>query len=252
MSWTRIAAVLATLTMLGAWQAASLAQNAVPPRLQAILDGFRSQGTPDQYKQVADAITASPALARQLGDLAQAGRLTGFEIATPQRKQSSPFATTIDHGRIVFAGDFLAQVVKKRLYDVVTADQILPNNLVFVLGSFAYQLQNPGAQGQPAPSDMASFVKAHLEKDTRSFIQGWDDVVDAAVKENGSKPLTVQQQGMLVLNLRYRILFLDKDSQRKIAFSPSGAIDPTGQNVAAVMAIVVRTSLLDFGVGLGE
>ena len=99
---------------------------------------------------------------------------------------------------------------------------------------------------------MASFVKAHIEQDARSFIQGWNDVVDAAVRENGGKPLTVQQQGMLILNFRYRAVLVDKDNQHKIAWSPSGAIEPTGQNVAALLEIVSRSRLLDFGVGLGE
>ena len=267
MSWMRMAVMLAMIAIPGAWEGTSLAQTAVPPgrdqsvrpqaaplngRLQAMLESFRGHSTPDQYNELVEAVTASPMLARQLGDLAQAGRLSGFEIATPQRKQTSPFATTIDHGKIVFAGDFLAKVVRKQLFDVVYPDRILPDNLVFVLGSLAFHLQNAGAQVQATPSNMASFVKAHIEQDTRSFIQGWNDVVDAAVRENRDKPLTVQQQGMLILNFRYRAVLVDKDNQHKIAWSPSGAIEPTGQNVAALLEIVSRSRLLDFGVGLGE
>lgn len=225
---------------------APIAATSPNPALQAVLDGFKARSTPEQYRQVSEAIAASPALTQQLNDAVQARRLTGIEIASPARKPSSPFANTIDHGVMVFTAEFLVQNQKRLQFDVVTPNEILPNNLVFVLGSLSYHLLNP----PPSPAQFAnpqSYRQARIGGDARSFIFGWDDVVEAAVREQGGRPLTVPQQGMLLLNLRYRLVLDDRNSRDKIVWSPSDAIEPTDANIAAVSEILARTGLLDFG-----
>lgn len=247
MNWIRILAILATVTLLAAGARETSAQNAAPAawRLHDIVDGFSRQSTPDQFRQLGDALVMSPALTRQLSGAAAAGHLTGMEIASPQRRSKSPFAATIDRGRILFAADFLPLVAKKRLSDVAYRDDILPNNLVFVLGSLAFHLQTRPVS---MSSDTAGFAKASIEKDALSFIQGWNNVIDAALLENGHQPLTPQQQATLLLNLRYRMVFLDQNNQAQVAMASSGAIDPTEGNVAAVVGNLRRVKLLDFGV----
>lgn len=87
----------------------------------------------------------------------------------------------------------------------------LPNNLVFVLGAFAFHLQVPPSL---PPTNVAQFVQAQVERDASAFLEGWNDVVEAAAHDNGNKPLTVPQFSSMMLNLRYRAVFIGKETHR--------------------------------------
>jgi len=257
------AIVLSALTQQGHAQKAPQSaqeQAAVSPsaplmndRLQSMLDAFAKSATHDQTQQVAGAIMASPALTQQLDDLADTGKLKGIELRPPVHTDTSPFPNTIDHGVIVLTREFLTQNATKRLFDVVIKDEILPNNLVFALGGLTFHLQNEDAVAAAMAKpglDEATFLKTHMDDDAGSFIQGWNDVIDAAINENGNKPLTIPQQGMLDLNLRYRAV-LEDGGKNTIVNAPSGKIEPTAQNVAAIEEILRHTQLLDFGAPMG-
>jgi hypothetical protein len=82
-------------------------------------------------------------------------------------------------------------------------------------------------------------------EDARSFIQGWNDVVDAAIQENKGQSVTARQQSNLLLNLRYRAVFIRDVS--KLSFSASGEIAPSDQNVSVLASALGTTGLLDFG-----
>jgi len=211
-------------------------------RLQSIVDGLVQHSSVQQYKQFGDALAASGSLAGQLNAAAESGRLTGIEISA--QRPSGRFAATILERRIVLAADFLPQLGKQRYYDVVMPDDILPDNLVFVLGAFASWLVAP-----PVSVDLAqdSFITASMRRDARGFIQGWNDVMDAAVRQNGKRPLSMPQFGTLIMNLRYRVVFTNATAADAIKWSPAGTIDPTDQNIAAVAAGVRKMKLLDFG-----
>jgi hypothetical protein len=212
-------------------------------RLAAILESFKRQSTAGQYKQVSEAIAASPTLAHELGAAADGGRLTGITVAAPSYQPSGPFRTTVEKSRIVFAADFLPQVLPRRLYDVVQPDDLLPNNLVFVLGAFAFWLQPPAAR---STADMNSFIQAHVERDARAFLNGWNDMIEAATRDNGNKPPTPRQISSLLMNLRYRALFIG-DAMKKLQWANSGRLEPTAGNVGAVAEVLRKMKLLDFG-----
>jgi hypothetical protein len=127
------------------------------------------------------------------------------------------------------------------------ADDILPNNLVFALGGLAFHLQQAGTP-LPRPtqaSDLGRLVALKIVEDARSFIQGWNDVVDAAIQENKGQSVTARQQSNLLLNLRYRAVFIRDVS--KLSFSASGEIAPSDQNVSVLASALGTTGLLDFG-----
>jgi hypothetical protein len=184
-------------------------------RLAAILESFKRQSTAGQYKQVSEAIAASPTLARELGAAADGGRLTGITVAAPSYQPSGP----------------------------VQPDDLLPNNLVFVLGAFAFWLQPPAAR---STADMNSFIQAHVERDARAFLNGWNDMIEAATRDNGNKPPTPRQISSLLMNLRYRALFIG-DAMKKLQWANSGRLEPTAGNVGAVAEVLRKMKLLDFG-----
>ncbi|CAN5751933.1 hypothetical protein BH11PSE3_BH11PSE3_23920 [soil metagenome] len=213
--------------------------------LQEIVEGFGRHATLAQQRQFAEALAASPALARQLTAAAEAGRLVAIDVVPAQSLPNKPFLATIDRGRILFVPDFLDRVATRRLSGIVQRDDILPNNLVFVLGCLVSQLQGPAV---PPTTDMQIFIQANIARDARAFIQGWNDVVDAAERENGDRYLSAPQQLSLLENLRYRSVFLDRAGRRIVPWTSSGAIDPTDQIVATLVEALRHSNLLDFGV----
>lgn len=226
----------------------TLPQEQGPPQktqLQEILDAFARHATVAQQQKLAEALAASPALARQFNSAAEARQLTAIAVLPAQDLPNKPFLATVDRGRIVFGPDFLDRVVTRRLSGIVQRTDILPNNLVFVLGSLVWHLQRPAV---PPTTDMQTFIQTNIAKDARAFIQGWNDVVDAAEQENGDRYLTAPQQLSLLENLRYRSVFLDRAGRRIVAWTSSGAIDPTDQNVAQLAESLRYSNLLDFGV----
>lgn len=236
MSWMWISALLVGL-LWGAGVSAARAEDgaAAGQRLRAVIDAFVEQSTPDQQRHLGGALRASPALVQQLDSAAEAGRLTAIEVLPPHRRTGPDLAAAVDGGRIVLAADFLTRPAKQRRHEVIYKDDILPNNLVFVLGSLAFHLQSE----PPSPS---------LEQDARACIQGWNDVMDAAERENGNKSLTPQQHAMLLLNLRYRMVFIGGSKDNKVKWSPSGTLEPSDQNVAAIVEALKAARLVDFGV----
>ena len=211
-------------------------------RLQSIVDTLAQHSSLQQHKQFGDALAASGALAGQLNAAAESGRLTGIEIS-PQRP-SNRFSATILDKQIVLAADFLPQLGKQRYYDVAMPDDILPDNLVFVLGAFASWLVAPEVSPDQG---LNGYMTASLNRNARGFIQGWNDVVDAAVRQNGKRPLSMPQLGSLMMNLRYRVVFTNATASTALKWSPTGTIDPSDQNVAAVASGLRKMKLLDFG-----
>ena len=211
-------------------------------RLQSIVDTLASRSSVQQHKQLGDALGASGALAGQLNAAAESGRLTGIEISA--RRPGNRFSATILDRRIVLAADFLPQLGKQRYYDVALPDDILPDNLVFVLGAFASWLVTPPVSMDQDPD---SYLTASANKNARAFIQGWNDVVDAAVRQNGKRALSMPQLASLMMNLRYRVVFTNPTASTAINWSPAGTIDPSDHNIAAVAAGLRKLKLLDFG-----
>jgi hypothetical protein len=225
--------------------AAAHADTAKSARLQAILDALSRQGRQDQSRLIDQALIASSQLLGQFNAAANSGRLTAIEV-TAQRP--GPFAGTITQGRLLFAPDFVPQLRKQRLHDVVHADDILPDNLVFALGTLIFYADAPPI---PFGGNVQAFVKAATERDAKAFINGWNAVVDAAVKENRGKTLSPQQIALMTLNLRYRSVFVNQTARNRYKFSPGGTIQPSQENVEALADGLGKMNILDIGVPPG-
>lgn len=209
---------------------AAIAAVALSTPLQAVIDNPKSELSPDQAHTISSSIRASPELEAQLAALAADGRLKGIRVEPlDQLHMSGPFSAGIEDGFLVFTPTYLDLLSKNKPFDIVYPHEIYPNNYVFALGHLAYHLANPAPPMSLGPIE---YSKLRLEQEARAFIQGWNDVVDAAAQENGGKPLTGAQAGLLLLNFRYRFAFIPANqSAPKVHFEVDGKLNPNAYNV---------------------
>jgi hypothetical protein len=239
--------------------------------LQSILDNLKEHSTSAQYQMFTDAINASPILAGQLNDLAATGTLAEFSIGEPSQlpPRKGPFSAWINGSVWAFTPEFMQQQAKIRLYDVVQPDDILPDNMVFSLGQLAFVASSAGGVNaaeqalkarqiqshstnssllMAKPEDlMHEWMNIHLERDSAAFIQAWNDMLDAAVQQNSGRTVTVRQAASLLMNLRYRALFINamNSADHKLQISNSGYIASNETNRNAISAALSNMSLFD-------
>lgn len=239
----RVTAAVAVIMsiMLYASGAASQPQAMQGP-LRDLIGSLSKTAPPPQADQIANAIKASPQLAKNLTALVAVKKLTEIRVV-PQRTWGKPFGAVVDGTALVFTTDFVKSQFGPRLHDVVYPDDIPPNNLVFCLGHLSHHLR-------VGPVNMADFATPQayssrvLDMEAAAFIQGWNDVIDAAVLVNRGRPLNGRQISQLSMNLRYRFAFLKAfDGKPSLHWSDSGAIDSSPSNISA-LATALRTSTL--------
>lgn len=239
--------------------------------LQGILSKLQSSATPDQYQTFEQAINASPALTEQLNELADAGQLTSFIIGerTSLPMSRGPFSAYVSGTTWAFTPEFIQQQVKTRYTDVVMPGDILGDNMVFALGELAYNTKSApkvsaaeqvlkaqfaqtvrAAKQASTPVEATSFLKQmlvlHIGNTAMGFIQGWNDMLDAAVRENGDKPLTMRQIVSLMMNFRYRGVFMKAlHSAHPVHYENDGRIEPTDANRDAMTEALGTMTVYD-------
>jgi hypothetical protein len=216
--------------------------------LDAILQKLSSSAPTNDVTQIEQAIHASPALLDQLNALASSGKLKSItvkpgEIAVVNNGAS--FGAGFDANGMVLSGAFLGKQ-SQMAYDVRIPNEILPNNTVFALGHLAYHLRDAQYVEEAAhrAANEDGFMTEVMRNEAGAFIQGWNDVVDAATIANGNKSLLPGQVGQLLINLRYRSAFIsamNAKSGQKLTFLKDGRIEASDQNLN-VMATALRNS----------
>jgi hypothetical protein len=252
---------------------ASAASAQAPNRsLHSLLDELKARATSAQYAMFADAVGASPALTNQLNDLASSGLLTAFRIddGMPPPGRGRPFSARLDGSAWVFTSAFVLQQAKVRLYDVVQPDDVLADNMVFALGHLAFKASTAASvlaseqslQAQFRASQQAgrgtlssmtadTFIRAsvqtHTQDDAGAFIQAWDDTLDAAVRENGGRELSIRQVSSMLMNLRYRAVFMKamRSADHKLLFAGNGYLKPDQVNRDAIAAALKTMPVYD-------
>jgi hypothetical protein len=230
-------------------------------QLHSVLSALQSSVSPEQYQLFEDAINGSPALAAQLNELASSGQLKELKVgeASTLPPVRGPFGAYVSGGTWAFTPAFVQQQAKTRYYDVVTPDDVLGNNMVFALGELAYRtksapdiavaeqsLKTQIAQyvaaakqaSQPINGDrfMQEYLALEIRNTALGFIQGWNDMLDAAVQENAGKALTLRQIVSLTMNFRYRGVFMRavRSPDHKLNYDKDGRIEPTDANRDAI------------------
>lgn len=214
----------------------------VPESVKALLTPLEQAGFGEQAASLSQAIDGAPALAGQLSSLAAAGKLKTIQV---RPAGTGPFGGFLENGGMVFTVPFLQGQVKKRLFDVVREDDILPDNLVFCLGHLAYHLGAKPVQVSDAANPF-DFANKRIAIEAAAFIQGWNDTLDAEVHANGGKELSPGQAGTLLINLRYRFAFIKAFKQPvKLEMGQTGRIEPTQENINAVAEALKTSTITD-------
>jgi hypothetical protein len=216
----------------------------MPKELSGVFSELYKTSPQQQAEQISGAVTASPQLAKQLVNLASSGKLTQI-LVVPERTWGKPFNGIVDGSKVLLTADFVKSQFGGRLFDVVNDDDILPNNLVFCLGHLAYQLGAEAIDPRSFGSPQAYSAK-RMQQDAGAFIQGWNDVVDAAVVSNGGKQLTPRQGGQLLMNMRYRSVFLKAIiTEPKLEMLSSGLIEASAANISSIANALKTSPLAD-------
>ncbi|GGA14698.1 hypothetical protein [Dyella caseinilytica] len=240
--------------------------------LQGILSTLQSSVPPEQYQLFDVAIKSSPTLTAQLNELASSGQLTAFKVGERSTLPPTrgPFGGYVSGTTWAFTPTFVQQQAKTRYYDVVMPDDVLGNNMVFALGELAYRTkaapdveaaeqvlkaqfaQNVAAArqaSQPINADnfMRESIALQIRNTASGFIQGWNDMLEAAVQDNGGKVLTIRQLVSLTMNFRYRAVFMRamRLPDHKLNFANDGRIEPNDANRDAIANALKTMSVYD-------
>jgi hypothetical protein len=256
--------ILSFVLSLSAGAATSAPSGDVP--LDAILRRLQATADLGHYRQVADAIAASPALRRQLEALASTGKLTEITLIAPEAAHAVHgvhFGAYLDGTRIVMTTALLKDLVPRHLFDFVTKDDVLPNNTTFVLGHLAHHLDTRPAveartadirrridtEGNNPPPESGlpdEALRVHLDDEASALIQGWNDAVDAATTSNRRQVLRKAQGFSLLLNLRYMAIFLKASRQSApLQMADDGRIAVNDYNTRALATALVDAQLID-------
>jgi hypothetical protein len=238
--------------------------------LKSTFDELHGQATAAEYEIFDAAVKSSPLLTAQMNDLASAGLLKKISVeSTPATPLPGVhFGASVHGSEWVFTTAFL-QEKTKRVFDVVRPDDILPSHVVFALGHLAYHGQHaaeitrqenewranaaihmktvwPGTR-YDATADIKVMEELHMHDEAGAYIQGWNDVLDAAVKQNGNAPLQLRQAATLLMNLRYQAPFFKamQATPNKLEFSADGRIEPNQTNVEALASVLGTSQLIE-------
>ncbi|MEH6420910.1 hypothetical protein [Pseudomonas sp. CGJS7] len=265
----RIGALLAAT-----WLCAPAAFAAAPSAdaLDAMMQRTGRDASAEHQRQLDTALSAAPSLRKQLAQLAASGQLTAIEIVPDDRAPSvrnQNFAGATQDSRIVLTSGLLDALRQNRIDDVVRAEDMLPDNTVFVLAHLGQHLAArkqaelddaelkseiekgmAAAKAASTPFDATAIVGKSIDKaiarEAQAMIVGWNAVVDAGIQANGGKQINAYQMFTLLRNLRYGSLFikaLDEKPTRLQLLSNGIPVD--ARNIGAIVDALKQSKLYD-------
>lgn len=243
------------------------------PSINSELDGLLQRlsvnATSEQYNQIFGAVKASPALRTQLNELATSRKLTEIRVLAPEAIPMSRgvrFGASVEGTQFFLSTSLLKELLKNRTYDVVKANDIYPDNCVFVLSHLAFHVASSQEMekldgemkrrieelskttGQHDYTEILRFgASKRLENESAAFIKGWNQVVDAATQSNGNQTLSIDQVSTLLMNLRYRFAFHKalQLPENSLLFSNTGMVEMNERNVKAIATALSTSKMAD-------
>jgi hypothetical protein len=232
------------IAVLAALCSTANAQAAVDGPLAPIIAGFQAKASPDQIKQLTDAIAASPPLEARLEKLAASGVLKGVDLVAQEdeRLDENRGAEAVG-GHILLTTKFLLGQTPHRRVDAKPGDLDPPDSLVFSLGHLSYHLENP-IDRKTLPDSQDARVNLFVRDEAKAYIQGWNDLIDAEAKLKG-RPITAAEAASLLPNFKYRSFFI-KANGKLAVISPDGHLESNARNLQAMTSALFESEVPDF------
>ncbi|HEY2708691.1 MAG TPA: hypothetical protein VGI95_11625 [Caulobacteraceae bacterium] len=251
--------------MTGLVLAAALAIGAVSTPLNAVFDRFEGSGDVMLTGQVIAAIETSPALVRQLDELATSGALKSLTLGS----ESGPLGASHKDGVITLTPAFVDEQTPADGSDLSARTQIGERDLVFVLGYMASKLKTEPAtaaaqarlvalnataastpKGGPIDGDPAMHAQMALKADeeARAYLQGWNDEIDAQTAAKGA-PLTGAEAITLLQESRNAGLLraaANAPPNQRLETSPTFEFPATQRNIDILAKAIWTAEVPDF------
>jgi hypothetical protein len=235
-------ALIATLAFVGG---ARRADAAIDGPLGTVMAGFAAKASPEQVKQVADAITASPSLQMRLEGLAASGVLKGVDLVTQEdeRLDENKGAQAVGGHILLTAKFLLGQPPHRRVGATGKTDLDPPNALIFSLGHLSYHIEAPFDR-KTMPKEDGARLNFVVREEAKAYIQGWNDLIDAQAKGLG-RPITAAQAASLLPNFKYRSYFIKANGKLAVV-STDGHLEANGRNLNAMTSALFESEVPDF------
>jgi hypothetical protein len=242
----------------------ALAAAQISPPLEAILTAFARDSDPVHAAELVAAVKASPALADQLSALAEGGRLKGFALTAATAARTDAW---IDQGVIHLTPRFMDEQTHPP-HALPDADygRNNPDELVFVLGYFTSRLALAAdidaadarieAQAQAIEAatpkggapDFAALIRqsriTHAGFDAISFLQGFNDEMNAAVAAKGEPLTAVEAFDLLRKGVNSRVIGAAAALPPERRLVPGGnfAFPINQRNIDAVTEVLLKAA----------
>jgi hypothetical protein len=207
-------------------------------QLERILVQLKEKIIFEDFQSISNAINSSEILLKDLNELAVTGKFTEFSILPKSGINDGRvgiFGGFIQETKIILTTEYLKELQKKKQFEFVNTDEALSNNVVFALTHLVHHIKYPlDPRKHTSP---ASFMSAALDTEAIAFIQSWNSMLKAAEKDNGGKQLSTKQITQLVMNTRYRFVYLGAINQKPspMIFSMNGVVEQNEQNILAIV-----------------
>lgn len=225
-----------------------IANETMSPEITLLLHELHDSVKDDDYQQIDNAIRSSGRLQVELDELINSHLFTGFLVLPREKIKNNKarlFGGFIESKKIILTTELLEELRKFRLFDVAYSDDVLPNNTIFVLSHLLYHIKNPIDMNKyHSPSE---FVDAMLQIEAAAYIEAWNSMVIAAEGSNNRKSLTVKQLGQVLMNARYKFIFINamKHKEAPLQLTPEGLIEANDTNVMAIVIILKNSRMMD-------
>lgn len=234
--------------------------------LDALCQRLRHQAGKAEADQIVLAIQSSPELSQQLEALMASGKLADIVVLrSGSTVAGTQFRAAVVGNQIVLTKALLSDLQKDHPHQNLLsgADILVPDNTVFVLGhlaahalldadsktkadaEFNESLKNMNTPGWDATAAIVKAMNAGLTVEAKAFLQGWNDVIDAATVAHPN--LSPDQIEQLLLNFRYRSYFIQGMQHKPdaLVMKPNGRFEASDSNVATFIVQLRDSAMAD-------